>query len=34
LVYVLNYAKFFWADLAYGLAIGILVPIAIFKALP
>ena len=33
LVYVLNVAKFFWADLLYGIAIGILVPLAIFKFL-
>lgn len=33
MVYVLNLAKFIWADLAYGIAIGILVPLAIFRAL-
>lgn len=33
LVYILNLAKFFWADLAYGIAIGVLVPLAVFKML-
>jgi hypothetical protein len=33
LVYVLNLGRVVWADLAYGLAIGILLPLAIFKAL-
>ena len=32
-LYVLNYARFFWADLGYGIAVGILVPLAIFRAL-
>lgn len=30
LVYVLNLARFFWADLIYGLAIGIWAPLALF----
>lgn len=30
---VLNYARVVWADLGYGLAVGILGPLAIFKAL-
>lgn len=30
---VLNYARVIWADLGYGIAIGVLVPIAIFRAL-
>jgi len=33
LVYVLNLAKFIWADLAYGIAVGILVPMAVFRFL-
>jgi len=32
-LYVLNFARFFWADLGYGIAIGILAPLGIFKAL-
>jgi hypothetical protein len=32
-LYVLNYARFFWADLGYGIGIGILGPLALFKAL-
>jgi hypothetical protein len=32
-LYVLNFARFFWADLGYGIAIGILGPLAMFKAL-
>jgi hypothetical protein len=32
-LYVLNYARFFWADLGYGIAVGILGPIALFRAL-
>jgi len=32
-LYVLNFARVVWADLAYGIAVGILGPIAIFKAL-
>jgi hypothetical protein len=30
---VLNYARVVWADLGYGIAVGILGPIAIFRAL-
>lgn len=30
---VLNYARALWADLGYGIAVGILVPLAIFKAM-
>jgi hypothetical protein len=30
---VLNYARVIWADLAYGIAVGVLTPIAIFRAL-
>jgi hypothetical protein len=33
LLYVLNLARFVWADLGYGIAVGILAPLAIFKAL-
>jgi hypothetical protein len=33
LLYVLNFARVVWADLGYGIAIGILGPLAIFKAL-
>jgi hypothetical protein len=33
ILYVLNYARFFWADLWYGLGVGILAPLAIFRAL-
>jgi hypothetical protein len=29
---VLNYARFFWADLLYGIAVGVLGPIALFRA--
>jgi hypothetical protein len=32
-LHVLNYARVVWADLGYGIAVGILGPIAIFKAL-
>jgi hypothetical protein len=32
ILYVLNYARFFWADLGYGIAVGILGPIALFRA--
>jgi len=32
-LYVLNFARFFWADLGYGIAIGILAPLGTFKAL-
>ncbi|MGA8313488.1 MAG: hypothetical protein WB755_25925 [Terriglobales bacterium] len=31
ILYVLNYARFFWADLGYGIAVGILGPIALFR---
>lgn len=30
---VLNYARMIWAALAYGIAVGVLTPIAIFRAL-
>ena len=30
LVYVLNFARIVWADLGYGIAIGILLPLGIF----
>lgn len=30
LVYVLNFARVVWADLAYGIAIGVLGPLALF----
>jgi len=33
ILYVLNFARFFWADLGFGIAVGILGPIAVFKAL-
>ena len=33
LIYVLNFARVVWADLLYGIAVGVLGPIAIFKAL-
>jgi hypothetical protein len=33
LLYLLNFARIFWADLGYGIAVGILGPIAIFRAL-
>ncbi len=33
LLYVLNLARFFWSDLGYGLAVGVLGPIALFRAL-
>jgi len=29
---VLNYGRIVWADLGYGIAVGILGPIAIFRA--
>jgi hypothetical protein len=32
-LYVLNFARIIWADLGYGIAVGILVPIAIFRTL-
>jgi hypothetical protein len=33
ILYVLNLARVVWADLGYGLAVGILGPIALFRAL-
>jgi hypothetical protein len=33
ILYALNFARFFWADLGYGIAVGILGPIALFRAL-
>jgi len=33
ILYVLNYARVIWADLGYGIAIGILAPLAIFRVL-
>ena len=33
ILYVLNYARVVWADLGYGIAVGILGPIALFRAL-
>jgi hypothetical protein len=33
LLYVLNLARVIWADLGYGIAVGILGPLAIFRAL-
>jgi hypothetical protein len=30
---VLNFARMFWADLGYGIAVGILGPIALFRAI-
>jgi hypothetical protein len=33
ILYVLNFARMLWADLGYGIAVGILGPIAIFRAL-
>ena len=33
ILYILNFARMVWADLGYGIAIGILGPIALFKAL-
>jgi hypothetical protein len=32
-LYVLNFARVVWADLGYGIAVGILGPIAVFRAL-
>jgi len=32
LLYVLNFGRVIWADLGYGIAVGILGPIAIFRA--
>ncbi len=33
ILYVLNFARVIWADLWYGIAVGILGPIALFRAL-
>jgi hypothetical protein len=33
LLYVLNLARVVWADLGYGIAVGMLAPVAIFRAL-
>lgn len=33
IVYLLNFARVVWADLGYGIAIGILAPLAIFRHL-
>jgi hypothetical protein len=33
LLVVLNYARVIWADLGYGIAVGILGPLAIFRLL-
>ena len=33
ILYLLNFARIFWADLGYGIAVGILGPIALFRAL-
>ena len=33
ILYVLNFARVLWADLGYGIAVGILGPIALFRAL-
>jgi hypothetical protein len=33
ILYVLNFARVIWADLGYGIAVGILGPIALFRAL-
>ena len=32
-LYVLNFARMLWADLGYGIAVGILGPLALFRAL-
>jgi hypothetical protein len=32
LLYILNFARVVWADLGYGIAVGILGPLAIFRA--
>lgn len=32
-LYVLNFARMIWADLGYGIAVGILAPLAVFRAL-
>lgn len=33
LLVVLNYGRVIWADLGYGLAVGVFAPIAIFRTL-
>jgi hypothetical protein len=33
MLYVLNFARIVWADLGYGIAVGMLGPVAIFRAL-
>jgi hypothetical protein len=33
LLVVLNYGRIIWADLGYGLAVGVFAPIAIFRTL-
>jgi hypothetical protein len=33
ILYVLNFARVIWADLGYGIAVGILAPIAVFRSL-
>lgn len=33
ILYVANFARFFWADLGYGIAVGVLMPIAVFRLL-
>jgi hypothetical protein len=33
ILYVLNFARMIWADLGYGIAVGILGPLALFRAL-
>lgn len=32
-LYILNFARIFWADLGYGIAVGVLGPLALFRAL-
>jgi len=32
ILYVLNFARVIWADLGYGIAVGILGPLAIFRS--
>jgi hypothetical protein len=33
ILYLANFARVVWADLGYGIAVGILGPIALFRAL-
>jgi Putative zincin peptidase len=33
ILYVLNFARVIWADLGYGIAIGVLAPLALFRLL-